>query len=235
VEEGGVKYPQTIKEWPEEERPRERLARWGASTLSETQLLAIILVTGDRVRGLSAVDLARLLLGHFETLRGLDAASVAELCAVNGIGLAKAAQVKAALELGKRLMASGECERPQFRNSRDIFSYYRSLLSNVKKEIFKSILLDSKNRFLKDVTISEGSLTASIVHPREVFQPAIRESAAAIIFVHNHPSGDPTPSGEDLEITRRLVQVGEIIGIKVLDHIIVGDREYVSFVDRGLL
>lgn len=230
-----IKYPQTIKEWPEEERPRERLAKWGAHTLSETQLLAIILITGDTASGLSAVDLARSLLAHFETLRGIDAASVAELCAVKGIGLAKATQVKAALELGRRLMASGEQKRSQFRNGREVFAYYRPLLANVKKEIFKSVLLDSKNRIMKDVTISEGSLTASIVHPREVFQPAIRESAAAVIFVHNHPSGDPTPSREDLEITRRLVQVGELIGIKVLDHIIVGEEGYVSFVDRGLL
>ncbi|RMF86029.1 MAG: JAB domain-containing protein [Nitrospinota bacterium] len=231
----GVRYPQTIKEWPEEERPRERLVKWGAGTLSETQLLAIILGTGDHASGLSAVDLARLLLGHFETLRGIDAASITELCAVKGIGLAKATQVKAALELGRRLLAAGEGPQPQFRSSQDVFTYYHPLFVNVKQEIFKCILLDSKNRFLKEVTVSEGSLTASLVHPREVFKPAIRESAAAVIFVHNHPSGDPTPSKEDLEMTRRLVQVGEIIGIRVLDHIIVGDGRYVSFADQGLL
>lgn len=230
-------YQRTIKEWPEDERPRERLIKLGAASLSEAQLLAIVLATGDASTGQSALDLARNLIQTFGSLRGIDAASITELCQTKGIGPAKATTIKAAFDLGKRL--SGETPQRKIKISapRDVVQYYRPHLQHLRKEVFKSILLDTKHQILKEVTISEGSLSSSLVHPREAFLPAIKESAAAVIFLHNHPSGDPTPSAEDKELTRRLADVGHLVGITVLDHIIigVGDPGYVSFLDAGLL
>jgi len=224
-----------IKDWPEEERPRERLLKYGSEALSEGQLLAIILGTGDKISGRSALDLGRLLIKEFGSLQALDHSSIRELCALPGIGLAKAAQIKAAFELGKRLLAEKSGKKSRFRSSLEVANYYMPRLSHIRKEIFKSLLLDTKNRLLKEVVISEGSIDSSIVHPREAFNPAIKESAAAVIFLHNHPSGDPSPSKEDIRITQRLKQVSEIIGIRLLDHIIIGAHGYYSFMDEGLL
>ena len=229
-----VEYREAIKDWPEDERPRERLVKYGAESLSDAQLLAIILRTGNKNR--SAVDLARTLIGKFEDFRSMDSLSISELCKEKGIGTAKAAQIKAAFEIGKRMLSGGSGLKKVFRSSDDVVNYYIPLMKNMKKEVFKTILLDSKNKILKEnVTVSEGSLTASIVHPREVFKDAIRESAAAVILVHNHPSGDPSPSQEDIEITQRLVKSGEIVGIRVLDHIIIGDGRHFSFLDRKMI
>lgn len=225
----------SIKEWPEDERPRERLFKHGPSFLSDAQLLAIILGTGDSTRKMSAVDLARTLIERFGSFRAMDSTGMAGLCQVQGIGPAKAAQVIAAFEIGKRLFAQPSESKPAFRTSSDVAGYYIPLLRNLKKEVFKCALLDTKNRILKDITVSEGSLTASIVHPREAFGPAIRDSAAAVIFIHNHPSGDPTPSPDDIEVTHQLVEAGNIIGIKVLDHIIVGEGRWISFVEEGII
>jgi DNA repair protein RadC len=225
---------QPIKEWPESDRPREKLIEKGPETLSNAELLAIILRTGDASTGQSALDYGRVLMTQFgESLRQLEEASVQEICATKGIGPAKAAQIKAALELGKRF-AEEEIKRgEQFRSSADVFNHYREHLSGLKKEEFHVLLLDAKNRKIRDVRVSEGSLTSSLVHPREVFNPVIRESAAAVILVHNHPSGDPSPSQEDLHITRRLREIGEVMGVRVLDHIVIGKGKYVSFVDDG--
>ena len=231
-----AEYKEAIKDWPEDERPRERLIKYGAESLSDAQLLAIILRTGNKDR--SAVDLARTLIGKFEDFRSMDSLSVSELCKENGIGTAKAAQIKAAFEIGKRMLSGGSGLKKGFTCSEDVVNYYIPLMKNLKKEIFKTVLLDSKNKILKDVEdeiVSKGSLTASIVHPREVFKTAIKESAAAVILVHNHPSGDPSPSREDLEITQRLVKSGEIVGIKVLDHIIIGDGRHFSFLDKKMI
>lgn len=230
-------YQRAIKEWPEDERPRERLMKLGAASLSEAQLLAIVLATGDASTGQSALDLARNLLQQFEGLRGLDAAGIAELCQTKGIGPAKATTIKAAFELGKRLSSEPPQRKIKFTAPQDVVQYYRPHIQHLRKEVFKSILLDTRHQILKDVTISEGSLSSSLVHPREAFLPAIKESAAAVIFLHNHPSGDPTPSAEDKELTRRLAEVGRLVGITVLDHIIIGMGEpgYVSFLDAGLL
>jgi DNA repair protein RadC len=230
-------YQRAIKEWPEDERPRERLMKLGADALSEAQLLAIVLATGDASSGQSALDLARNLLHTFGSLRGIDAASVSELCGAKGIGPAKATALKAALELGKRLSGGPSQRKVKITSPSDIVAQYQPHLQHLRKEIFKAILLDTKHQILKDVTISEGSLSASLVHPREAFLPAIRESAAAIIFLHNHPSGDPTPSPEDKELTHRLAEVGHLIGISVLDHVIIGTGTpgYVSFRDAGIL
>lgn len=225
----------TIKNWPEEDRPRERLVDKGPESLTDAQLLAIILRVGDKAGKKSALDLGRELLTTFGDFRQLDLLSVRELCAIKGIGLAKAAQVKAALEIGKRMSSQYGGKKKQFRSSEDVVNYYIPLMRNIKKEIFKIILLDSKNKILKDILISQGSLTSSLVHPREVLNPAIKESAASIILIHNHPSGDPTPSQDDIEITHRLKQACDIVGIKVLDHIIIGEKSHFSFVDRKML
>jgi DNA repair protein RadC len=230
-------YQRAIKEWPEDERPRERLMKLGADILSEAQLLAIVLATGDASSGQSALDLARNLVQTFGSLRAIDAASVSELCQTKGIGPAKATALKAALELGKRLAGAPSQRKIKIASPSDIVLHYQPHLQHLRKEIFKAVLLDTKHQILKDVTISEGSLSASLVHPREAFLPAIRESAAAIIFLHNHPSGDPTPSVEDKELTQRLAEVGHLVGISVVDHVIIGTGTpgYVSFLDAGLL
>lgn len=224
---------QTIKQWPESDRPREKLLEKGAETLSDAELLAIILRTGEASTGQSALDHGRALIVRFESFRRLEEASLQELCVIKGIGPAKTAQIKAVLEIAKRYAEEPIQQGERFRSSQDIFQHYREHLGSQKKELFYVLLLDGKNRKIKDVRISEGSLTTSLVHPREVFNPVIRESAAAVILVHNHPSGDPTPSQEDLEITRRLREIGEVMGVRVIDHVVVGKGKYVSFVDDG--
>ncbi|MBI2230778.1 MAG: DNA repair protein RadC [Deltaproteobacteria bacterium] len=226
---------QPIKEWPEEDRPREKLLAKGAQALSETELLAIILRNGNASTGESAIDHARLLLNEFGGLKGIDDAGVAELERVKGIGPAKTAQLKAALEIARRLGNHKWQVGASLRSSEDVYNHFRDTLGNEKREIFYVVLLDNKNKKLRDVKVSEGSLTASLVHPREVYKPVIRESAAAVIFVHNHPSGDPAPSQEDIEITRRLKEVGEVMGVRVLDHVVIGHDRYFSFSDKGML
>ena len=215
------------------ERPRERLIEKGPSSLSDAQLLAVLLRTGREQ--VSAVELAIDLLKRFGGLSGLASTNISELCAVAGIGPSKAAHLFAALELGRRVLAKPLKKGFKIRGSMEVYQHYRLMFRDLKKEIFKVLLLDSKHRVIKDLTISTGSLNLNIVHPREVFHPAIRESAAALIILHNHPSGDSTPSKEDCELTARLVKAGEIIGITVLDHLILGDGQYVSFAERGLL
>ena len=224
---------QSIKKWPEGERPRERLLKYGAGSLSDAQLLAIMLRTGGG--GRSAVDLAMEILGSFGDLRKIGNASLNELAAFKGVGNAKAAQLMAAFELGKRLLGETREKCPVFSSGRDVYLYYRQLFDNRKKEVFRSALLDAKNRMFKDCRISEGTLTNSLIHPREAFRDAIKESAASVIFVHNHPSGDPGPSREDIAITERLADVGEIVGIKVLDHVIIGDGTYTSMMEKGYI
>ncbi len=225
-----------IKEWPVAERPREKLLKFGVEKLSEAELLAIILRTGDFSSHRTALDMGRLLMVRFGTLRGMVRASVAEICEVSGIGPAKAASLKAAFQLATKL--SQETLRigaDRYTDPSQVFEYYRFRYREERKEYFIAMLLDGKNRILREVQISEGSLNQSIVHPRELFMPAVRESAAAVILVHNHPTGDPTPSREDLAITRRLREAGDIMGIKILDHIIIGDEQFTSFVSQGLL
>jgi DNA repair protein RadC len=222
----------TVKDWPENERPRERLLAQGSSSLSDAQLLAIIIKNGRP--GQSALDLALELLVRFQDLAGIERAGINELCSVPGIGRAKAAQIKAAIEIGKRyqkpsLSGASLC------SSQDVVAYYRPRLRDLKKEVFTCVLLDTKNRVIREDRVSTGSLSASIVHPRETFKAAIRESAAAVIFIHNHPSGDTRPSREDIHLTKRLVQAGELLGIQVLDHIIIGDHLHFSFRESGLM
>ncbi len=226
----------SIKQWPEEERPRERLLKLGAEGLSTAELLAIILRTGSRER--SALELARETLMRFSSLREIEDASVAEFSEIKGIGSSKVAQMKAAFELGRRLMQYGsdnESQNPSFSNSRGVYEYFRPEFYGLKKERFLCALLDTKNRVFKEKVISEGTLNSSLVHPREVFRYAIKEAAASVLFIHNHPSGDPNPSRDDIHITKRLVETGKVVGISVLDHIVITDGSYLSLMEKGLL
>jgi len=225
-----------IKQWPADERPREKLLKKGAAALSDAELLALLLRTGDAATAKSAIDLGRELLSRCDgNLRRLAQAELAELQQVKGLGLAKAASLKAAFTLAARFQARPLVTLDRFTSPAQIFDYFHHELRDARKESFLVLLLDGKNRITRKVTVSEGSLNQSIVHPREVFAPAVRESAAAVLFVHNHPSGDPAPSREDREITRRLKEAGELLGIRVLDHVIIGDGNYFSFVESGAL
>jgi DNA repair protein RadC len=225
-----------IKEWPEDERPREKMLRQGVGSLTNAELLALIIRTGDTATRKSAIDLGREIISHFGgNLRELGSADLAEICAIKGMGPAKATGIKAAFTLASRFQGRRLERLERFTSPRQIFDYFHHEFRDSRKEYFLALLLDGKNRIIRRVQISEGSLNQSIVHPREVFSPAVKESAAAVIFVHNHPTGDPAPSSEDIAITRRLREAGEIMGIKVLDHIIIGDGEFVSFVERGLM
>ncbi len=224
-----------VKNWPEGERPRERLIKYGTESLSDAQLLAIILRTGGKM---GVLNLAIELLDRFKCLRNIDISSISELSAIKGLGIAKIAQIKAAFELGKRLMGESSENSPSFSASLNVYSYFAPRLKNLKKEVFIAVLLDAKNKMIKEKEydkVSEGTLTNSIIHPREAFKEAIRESAASVIFVHNHPSGDPTPSQDDIFVTERLKKAGEIIGILVIDHVIIGDGKYTSLKEKGIL
>jgi len=224
----------TLKQLPETEQPRERLIGLGETQLTDAELLAIVIRSGTA--DVSAVELARTLLTRFGGLHELARCSPAQLCQVDGIGPAKATGVKAALEIARRLdRQPGSARRGAFLRPEAVFQRYRARLGAETRETFVALLLDVKNRLIRDVTVSQGSLTQSIVHPREVFEPAIRDSAASVIFVHNHPSGETTPSREDLDITRRLKQTGEVIGIRVLDHVIVSRSGFTSLANEGLL
>lgn len=226
----------SIKHWPEDERPRERLIKFGSHLLSDAQLVGVVIGTGDHRSNKNAVDLGRDLIQKFGNFYYVDLASVPEISSVRGFGAAKAAQVKAALEMGKRMMAQkGSGSRTQMKTSRDFFEQYAPFMRNLRKEVVKVVLLNPKLHIIKDLTISEGSVNQSIVHPREVMIPAIKESASSIVLLHNHPSGDPFPSSADIEITHRVGKTGEIIGIKLIDHIIIGHDEYYSFADEGLI
>ena len=224
-----------IKEWPEDERPREKMLKQGVGSLSNAELLALIIRTGDTATRKSAIDLGREIIAHFgDNLRELGSADLAEICTIKGMGPAKATGIKAAFTLASRFQSRKLEHLDRFTSPRQVFDYFHHEFRDSRKEYFLTLLLDGKNRIIRRVQVSQGSLNQSIVHPREVFIPAVKESAAAIILVHNHPTGDPAPSSEDIAITRRLREAGDIMGIKVLDHIIIGDGEYVSFVERGL-
>ncbi|MCD6093279.1 MAG: DNA repair protein RadC [Candidatus Omnitrophica bacterium] len=227
------KYPKAIYNWPEDERPRERLIKFGADKLSDTELLAILLRVGSS--GQSAVDMARELIKRFGSFRNIDTKNVTELKKIKGLGTAKIAQIKAAIEIGKRFLKEKSLSKIKIKTSKDIVDYFMPYMRDAKKEVFKAILLDGKNKIIKDVTISEGTLNKGIVHPREVIKEAITESASALILLHNHPSGEPEPSQEDIGITNRLISACEVVGIRVLDHVILGDNKYYSFYNEGLI
>jgi len=227
-----------ITDLPEAERPREKLHALGAERLSTAELIAILLRTGTS--GQSALETGNELLKRFQTIERLSAASIEELSEIKGVGLAKAVQLKAAFELAARLPSSRENRQP-ITTPRDVADLLREPMQHYGVEQFHVLLLDTRNRLIRDVEVSRGTLNASLVHPREVFKEAVKASAASIVLAHNHPSGDPTPSSDDIKITRELVEAGRIMKIEVLDHIIVGKRtpgrpnDYVSLKEMGVL
>jgi len=226
-------YRTIIRDLPEEERPRERLAKRGPEALANSELLAILLRTGSAKE--SALGLASRLLSRFGGLRGIAQATVEQLSEVSGMGLAKAAQLKAAFELGKRLAVSSDEARPTIGSPGDAASLVMEEVRYQDREHFLALFLDSRNRVIAQRTISVGSLQSNIVHPREVFKEAISRSSASLIVLHNHPSGDPTPSEDDRAITARLKEAGNLIGIPLLDHIIIGGGRFVSLKEKGVL
>jgi DNA repair protein RadC len=227
-----VEYNLTIKELPLGERPRERLLYAGATALSSAELLAIILRVG--VGGENVLTLAQRLLVRFDGLGGLARASVTELMAEHGIGEAKCAQLKAAFELGRRLLIATPQERPQVRSPADAAQLVMAEMALLEQEHLRLILLDTKNYVLSTPTVYVGSLNTSLIRVGELFRYALKENCAAFIVVHNHPSGDPTPSPEDVTVTQKIVQGGLLLDIEVLDHLIIGQGRFVSLKERGL-
>lgn len=222
-----------LKTWPAEERPREKLIRTGPEALSNMDLLAIILHTGTVSE--SAVHLSERILSETKGLARLSMLTVKELSRIKGIGLAKAATIVAAFELGRRLGQLAQVDRFVIHGPKDAADYMMPRLRYATKEHFIVLLLSTKNHVVAQPTIAVGSLNAAIVHPREVFREAINHSAAAMILIHNHPSGDPKPSREDIDLTKQLVDGGKILDIAVLDHVIIGDGKYVSLKEQGII
>ncbi|MFS0605209.1 RadC family protein [Peribacillus frigoritolerans] len=222
-----------IRDYPKEERPRERFLQDGPQSLSNQELLALLLRTGSREE--SVLQLSGRLINSFKGLRLLKEASVEELTVIKGIGEAKAIQILASVELGRRINNLNDQDRYVIRSPEDGANYCMEEMRFLSQEHFVCLYLNTKNQVLQKTTIFIGSLNASIVHPREVFKGAFKRSAASIICLHNHPSGDPSPSREDIEVTKRLVECGKIIGIEVLDHIIIGEHKYVSLKEKGYL
>ena len=215
------------------ELPREKLLLQGAPALSVPELLAVLLRTGTR--SLSVMDLSNTLINKLGSLRAIEAATIKELCAIKGIGLTKAAEIKAAIELGKRFSQEKKRGLTEIKESRAVYDQYRLRFTNYKQEVFLMLVLNSRNEIMREVEISKGTLNSCTVHPREAFKEAIRDSGAGVIFIHNHPSGHPAPSRADIMLTERLQKAGEILGIRVVDHIIIGDGAYYSFADEGLI
>ncbi len=225
-------YRSTIKDWPEGDRPREKLERRGPDQLSEAELLAILIRTGKK--GATALDLGRSLLSGGRTLRDLAQMSVADLVQL-GVGKARATSIVAACELSRRLPASSGKDKPAFRGPEDVAAMYGPKLRDFRHEEFWVLHLNSANRLISDSRVTSGTLNSSLVHPRECFKEALKQCAASVIFVHNHPSGNSEPSQEDLSITKQLVESGKILGIPVHDHVIVAGDTFSSLADRGLL
>ena len=227
-----VEYRPTIHDLPQGERPRERLEHYGAGALSSAELLAIILRVGTG--GENVVRVAERLLARYEGLPGLAQATVSELCQEKGIGQAKAVQIKAALELGRRLLVTAPHERPQMRSPADAANLLMAEMSLLPQEHLRTVLLDTRNRVISIPTIYVGSLNTAQVRVGEMFREAIRANCAGMIVVHNHPSGDPTPSPEDVRVTEAIVAAGDLLDVGVLDHIIIGRNRYVSLKERKL-
>jgi DNA repair protein RadC len=215
------------------ERPRERLYWNGADALADAELLALQLGTG--ARGRSAVDVAREVLATYGSLTDLAGREASELARVPGIGRAKAARLVATFELSRRLRARVPASRVTLSGPAQVYAAYGPLMEDLRREVFRIALLDAQNGLLRDLVVSEGTLSATLVQPREVFRPAILEAAASIILLHNHPSGDPTPSREDVRLTRQLVECSHLLEIRINDHVIVGRGTYVSFAEKGIL
>ncbi|MCM3700369.1 DNA repair protein RadC [Paenibacillus macerans] len=222
-----------LRDLPMEERPRERMMEFGPGALSNAELLAILLRTGTRSE--SAIHMAQRVLSEIGGIRGLVDLSLDEMVQIRGIGPAKAIELKAGIELGRRLAKSRLPESETVRSPQVVAELLMEQLRYLQKEHFVCLFLNTKNHIIAQETLSIGSLNASIVHPREVFRAAIKCSSASVVCAHNHPSGDPTPSAEDIRMTSRLCEAGEIVGIDVLDHIVIGDGKFVSLKEQGLM
>lgn len=223
------KYLTMLRLLPNSEQPRERLVREGPEALSEVELVALVLGSSG-ARGRDVLEVARELLFRFGLLHEIVRADPAELTQVKGVGDAKAARLRAAFEIGRRAVTSVPGPGAEIRCSADVARWFGGKLAHLTKEVFWAVGVDSKNRLMRAVRVAEGHLCGVEVHPREAFVPLLRMGAVGAVFVHNHPSGDPTPSGEDMALTRRLVEVGELVGVRVLDHVVVGRTGHVSLV-----
>jgi DNA repair protein RadC len=222
-----------LDDWPRNERPRERLWAQGPDALADAELLALQLGAGTR--GRCAIDVARELLAAYGSLAGVAGRELAELARMRGVGPVKASRLAAAFELSRRLRARIPGARTVLSAPADVYAAFGPLMEDLPREVFRIALLDAQNGLLRDRVVSEGTLSASLVHPREVFKPAILESAASVILLHNHPSGDPTPSREDVRLTRQLVECARILDLAIHDHVIIGRGRFVSLAERGVV
>lgn len=222
-----------MKDVAPHDRPREKLERLGAQALGDNELLALVLGSGSRARG--ALELANRLLEQAGGLHGLTRAGLGELRNVGGVGPARATQVLAAVELGRRTLVRGVADRPRLNTPRQLAAYLLPQYGSLSVEHFGIVMLDTKHRVIRLKIVSVGSLDTTVVHPREVFREAASASASAIVLFHNHPSGDPAPSTDDLVLTTRMVNAGDIMGIEVVDHLILADQRYFSLVESGRL
>ena len=227
-----MEYYPLIRELPATERPRERLKQYGASSLSNSELLAIILRTGATSE--SVLNLSARLLTKFRGLAGLARAGFGQLCQEHGVGEAKSAQIKAALELGRRLVSTQPEEHPIVKSPADIVNLLQGEMAFLEQEELWLVLLNTKNQVLGIPRVYKGSINTSLIRVGELFKEAVRENCPALIVVHNHPSGDPTPSPEDVKVTEQIVKAGKLLDIDVLDHIIIGQQRYISLKERGL-
>ncbi len=226
-------YHFTIAELPTNERPRERLQHYGAGALSNAELIAILLRTG--IKGENVLNLSnRLLLEHGGIL-GLSRVEFSELAAMRGLGPAKASQLQAALELGRRLMLASPAQRPQITSPTDAANMLMLEMGQLEQEHLRVVLLDTKHHVLSSPTIYKGNVNSAVIRVAEVMRPAVRVNATAMIVAHNHPSGDPTPSPEDVQVTRRIAEAASVFDIKLLDHIVIGNQRFVSLKERGLM
>lgn len=229
------KYKAGIATWPEEDRPREKLLKFGEHTLTTSELLAVLLRSG--VKGESAVDLGRKIMKKFKTIRQMSHTDISQWKELKGLGDAKIAQIKAAIEVGRRFMTEERKTEGRVESSKEVADLFMPRMRDLKKEVFKILLLDGQNNIMdiKGVEIDEGTVTQASPNVREIMSKALQNFAAAVVCVHNHPSGNPNPSQEDRHFTKKLVIAGKAMQIKVLDHIIIGDDKYYSFADEGLI
>ena len=226
------KYPTAICHWPKEDRPREKMMQYGEQALSNSELLAILLRTGSQ--GQSALDLARKVIHKFKTFRNMSHTDTRDWLEFKGVGTAKIAQIKAALEIGRRFREDEtRLERPRIKSAQDIVDILMPRMRDLKKEVFKVVFLNSQNRIIAIEDLEEGTVNHAAPIIREIFQRALQHFAVSIICVHNHPAGDVAPSVEDKTFTKELCDAGKLMGIKVLDHVILGDNEFYSFTDEG--
>ncbi|MBL7131750.1 MAG: DNA repair protein RadC [Candidatus Omnitrophica bacterium] len=225
--------PSGIKSWPKDDRPREKLFKEGEHKLSNTELLAILLRSG--VKGQSAIDLAHKILTKFKTFRNMSHTDIRDWKEFKGLGQAKIAQIKAAIEIGRRFGEEKIEEKPKIESSKDAIDILMPRMRDLKKEVFKIVLLNSQNRIIDIIEAGEGTVNKANPIIREIFQKALQNYATSLICVHNHPSGKITPSREDQEFTKELFKAGKIMQVNVLEHVIIGDNEYYSFADEGTL